>query len=263
MTVDSLPSSNDFRVTCFVAGVQKCGTTTLNSYLSDHPEMCRTDALEAHYFDNEALDWDSVDHSTYHAMFPSSAQRKTAYEVTPIYFFWEPGLKRLRAYNPDARIVLIFRDPVERAWSQWRMEIERGTEDLSFSDAIRSGRDRLKGAPETSDIWRTASYVERGFYGKQLERALTLFPREQVLLLKTDELALDHMRVLNRITDFFGTSRLPFMSERQARIGSSAFGEIPVEDASYLRSLFAEDLDKFSKLSGLDISNWRSGLRST
>ncbi|MGP3699493.1 hypothetical protein [Rhodobacter sp. NSM] len=71
-------------------------------------------------------------------------------------------------------LILPLRDPVERAHSHWRMEVARGNESLSFSEAIREGRARV------ARNGRVFTYVERGFYGAQLERLETCFPREQV-----------------------------------------------------------------------------------
>jgi hypothetical protein len=93
------------------------------------------------------------------------------------------SLERIAAYNPRMRLILIFRDPIERAWSHWKMEYARGAETESFAWSIRDGRSRVDAGSVRAGLHRVYSYVERGFYGAQVERLLALFPREQVLFL--------------------------------------------------------------------------------
>jgi hypothetical protein len=176
-------------VNLFVVGIQKSGTTTLGSFLAEHPELLRGDAQEIHFFDDEDVDWDEPNYDHFHERFPMRTSPGAPFDVSPIYFFWPPAMPRIRSYNPDAQMVILFRDPIERGWSHWRMEAARGREHLPFSEAIREGRARLPADKPTAPEWRVASYVERGFYAQQLERALGLFPREQLLFLKTSGLS--------------------------------------------------------------------------
>ncbi|MBX9700198.1 MAG: sulfotransferase domain-containing protein, partial [Acetobacteraceae bacterium] len=111
------------RIGVFVAGVQKAGTTTLFAHLRRHPGLVAPTAeKELHVFDDETIDWRApIDWSRLHARFPAERRCGLRFEATPITLFWPPALARIRAYNPAARIILIFRDPIGRAVSQWRM----------------------------------------------------------------------------------------------------------------------------------------------
>jgi hypothetical protein len=172
-------------VSFLIAGVQKGGTTALFEYLAVQGGVRLPKSKEVHFFDDETQDWGRPDLARYHGLFPPGDG--PAGEATPIYCYWPGSLERIAAYNPDMRIVLLLRDPVARAWSHWRMEYARGAEREPFAWCIRDGRRRLFDA----DPWghhREFSYVERGFYGEQVARLLELFPRDQVLVLRSDAL---------------------------------------------------------------------------
>ena len=236
-----------------IAGVQKAGTTTLFEYLRRHPDLAAPDQKELHLFDDETRDWSlqpQID-----AAFGDRTGRR--FEATPIYLFWPRALERLRAHNPRLKLILIFRDPIERAYSHWRMESARGDETLPFSVAIRDGRDRLR----TEFSRRHHSYVERGFYGRQLRHALDLFHREQLLLLSLDDLASDPQETLRTIATFAGIAPFepqqpPLHVRPTGNTKQHPASQIDPADAHYLANLFAEDLATFTALSYLDTSRW-------
>src|SRR5690242_9983812 len=161
-----------------IAGVQKGGTTALFDYLGDYPDIALSDEKELPFFDDDDRDWRTPDYAAFHAHFPDPAGRPCG-EATPIYSYWPGSLERVAAYNPHMKLILVLRDPVQRAWSHWRMEYARGAETMAFGWCIREGRQRLFQA-EPWGHHREFSYVERGFYAEQIERAFELFPRSQV-----------------------------------------------------------------------------------
>ncbi len=155
-----------FRLQAVLGGVQKAGTTTLFRYLQAHPQLAAPSRKETHFFDDETIDWANPDYGRLGSFFPESLGARRAFDATPIYLFWPPSLARIRAHNPDAKLMFMFRDPIERAWSQWNMETRRGADDLPFASAVREGRKRLKDNHQLGNAWRVYSYVERGFYAR-------------------------------------------------------------------------------------------------
>jgi hypothetical protein len=243
----------DTRVNFLVIGVQKAGTTALHDYLREHPDVALPDVKEVHHFDDESLDWDRPDHSAYHRRF-TDARRPARGEVTPIYVYWPNSLERIRSYNPAMRLVLILRDPVARAWSHWRMERARGVETHDFSWCIREGRTRLEAAGPPG-FHREFSYVERGFYGQQVERLFGLFPREQVLILTADELDADPGAVMARLSDFLDIGPPPPMTPRRAHVGAAIPGaRLLPADVEHLRALYRADDHKLRALTGLSFA---------
>lgn len=240
------------RVAFLVAGVQKGGTTALFDYLQEQPGLGMAPQKEVHFFDDEARDWARPDYAHYHAQFPPAAPAVLRGEATPIYVYWPDSLERIRAYNPRMRLILLFRDPVARAWSHWRMETARSAETAPFSWCIRGGRTRLAQS-EKPGFHRVYSYVERGFYGAQLEHLRHLFPPDQLLLLRSRDLDRDPNSVLRRISDFLGAPAPAPVRPRRVHVGAprSSETEPSREDVLYLRGLFADDAGRFERLSGL------------
>ena len=245
------------RVAFLVAGVQKGGTTTLARHLGDHPAIGLARRKEVHFFDDEKRDWSGPAAAAYHEAF--RFQRGRLYgECTPAYLFWDPAHERIRAYNPAMRFVLLFRDPVDRAFSQWSMEFARGNEKRTFAEAIREGRRRVK-----PDRWNNArrvfSYVERGLYGRQVARLLERFPREQVLCLPSERLFATPDAALADVARFLGLPAFP-EAAREIHAKQAPRVDYPSKltraDAAHLVDVFGDDVALFARLTGFDTSRW-------
>jgi len=238
------------RVTFLIAGVQKGGTTALYDYLSDYPDIALSRVKEVHFFDDETRNWATPDYGAYHAQFPQADGRPCG-EATPIYIYWPNALKRIHAYNPAMRLILTLRDPVERAWSHWRMEYGRGAEREPFAWCIREGRQRLFDA----NPWghhREFSYVERGFYAEQLERLFALFPRQQVMLLRAEDLRADPGLMLSEVRDFLELDDVAPPALRESHVGKEMdYGsDLTPADVAHLRAIYARDQARLKTLAG-------------
>lgn len=240
-------------VNFIVVGVQKAGTTALFDYLGDSPAVALSKVKEVHFFDDETVDWSRPDYGPYHAQFESAAPTALHGEATPIYLYWPGSLERIAAYNPNIRLIVMLRDPVERAWSHWRMEYSRGVETHPFSWCIREGRQRLFAA-EPWGVHREFSYVERGFYGEQIERLFSTFPREQVLVLTADGLREQPGESLGQVANFLEIPRGGAVEHRDVHVGQEVGVQLAAEDRAYLRSLYAHDMARLTSLTG--ISFW-------
>lgn len=238
-------------VSFIIAGVQKGGTTALFDYLGEYPDIALPDFKELHFFDDDRRDWDRPDYADYHARFGDPAGRPCG-EATPIYAYWPNSLERIAAYNPAVKLILVLRDPVQRAWSHWRMEYARGVETHPFAWCIREGRQRLFDA----DPWghhREFSYVERGFYGEQIERLYALFPREQALVLTSDRLRAAPGETLGEVRSFLGLGPAPTPAAREVHVGREMDypSELTAKDVDHLRAVYAADAERLAGLTGL------------
>lgn len=246
------------KVDFVVAGVQKGGTTALFEYLREVPGLQLPATKEAHFFDDESVDWVKPDYDRYHALFVEDGRLRG--EATPIYLYWPNSLERLRAYNPAAKLILLFRDPIERAWSHWKMEFSKRKETRPFAWCIREGRDRVRaGDREAPGHHRVFSYVERGFYGTQAERLLRLFPAQQCLLLKSEELRDRPDAVVRRICAFLGAAPpAAAVTPRLARPAAAIAypSRLEREDVALLAELYAPELERFAAATGLSVEGW-------
>lgn len=242
------------RLGFLVAGVQKAGTSALHDYLREVPDLQLPACKEAHYFDDEAtVDWRAPDPTPLHALFEDDGRLRG--EATPITLYWPNALERARAYNPALKLVLLFRDPVERAFSHWRMEWARGKETLPFARAIRDGRERMADAVPYPGFHRVFSYVERGFYGRQLDHARALFPPRRILCLPHALLDREPDEAVRRVCAFLDVPPPGRRLEpRRVRAAPDVAypSRLEAEDVAYLRATFADDARRFHALSDRD-----------
>lgn len=244
-----------------VAGVQKGGTTTLAKLLNHHAGLQMASVKETHFFDNERHDWTSGDYSPLNARFPNDDDRLRG-EATPITLYWRPAVRRMRAYNPDLKLILLLRDPVERAFSNWRHVYAMGREPLPFAEAIRAGRARVTEQAEMEGLQRMYSYVERGQYAPQLDHLLAHFPRAQIHCQTTESFTKDQAAGLAQIADFLGVGSFPgetpVLHENPARPVDYP-SVLTAEDAGYLRELFRPDIAAAEAFLGRSIPEWSAG----
>jgi hypothetical protein len=129
---------DSFKVNFLIVGVQKGGTTSLDAYLRQHPRIGMASKKEVHFFDDEdRFGSGTPDYEVYHRHFDRLDSKSIYGEATPIYCYWSESMRRIREYNPDIKIIMLLRNPVERAWSHWRMETDRGADSAPFAMAIR------------------------------------------------------------------------------------------------------------------------------
>lgn len=252
-------------ITFSIVGVQKGATSTLYGMLGSHRRIARGPAKERHFFDDETRSWDPPDYSGYHTE-TRKRRIRIAGDATPIYLFWPEALERMHAYNPDMLLIASFRDPIERAFSQWSMERGRKVPLPDFGAAIED--ERFNAVPEVMPsgegvrrgALRTRTLVARGLYGRQLRRGLELFDdREQWLLMDFREFLGDHRATLDRVTDFLGIERFRSYPELQKRNSSpdNHTGVPPTgDDLARLAEYYGDDLAEFTELSGIDTATW-------
>jgi hypothetical protein len=245
------------QVNFLTGGTQKGGTGAVHKFLSEHPQICLAKQKEVHFFDNDAFfrtHREPINYRPYHEYFTGRATTKVFGEATPIYMYWEPSAERIKAYNPSMRLIFILRDPIERAYSQYNMQRRRGIELLSFSTAIRLESVRCRQAFSLQR--RRYSYVDRGFYSRQIKNMMRFFPREQMLFLKTEDLKHRHTETIDRICDFLGVARLHH--DRPAIVSSHRYPSMSLSDKTFLKRKFEEEILELEALLGWDCASWMS-----
>jgi len=242
------------RVDFVVAGTQKGGTTTLDSYLREHPLISMAARKELHFFDtDENFCTDAVDYAGYHANFAARSPMQLYGECTPEYMYWEPAAARMASYNPALKIIVILRNPITRAYSHWNMDREKSREALPFLEAVQTEPERAR------RVWpqqlRHRAFVHKGLYAHQLKRLWTFFPVEQTLILRTEELQAAPNDALQRIADFLRLEPFPRVAPRTAYTFPYE-REISPEEWQYLAGVFADDIRELERLLGWDCSAW-------
>jgi hypothetical protein len=253
---DSLFFEKDRRVDFVIAGTQKGGTTALDFYLRQHSEIGMADCKEVHFFDREEYFRDGTPpYSTYHAHFTRNTSCKLLGEATPIYMYWHDAPRRIREYNPDVRIIVILRNPIDRAYSHWNMLRATGMETLSFREAIHREEERCYEALPCQH--RLYSYVDRGFYVDQLRRIWTCFPEDQTLCLKTENLRDHPQRTLEDVCRFLRINPPNSIVPQEVHANLYACS-MRRRERDYLRRVFECEIRNLERLLGWDCSDWLS-----
>lgn len=188
----------------FVVGAQKAGTTSLHQYLTTHPDIYLPTQKESKFFVfderyNKGLAYYEQEY------FSGWKGESVVGEVDPDYMYIPQALERIAKDLGVSKLkfIFIFRNPVERAFSHYLMTYRRGLEPLSFEDAIAEEESRLK----KDQLSRMRySYVNRGFYYRQVERFLRIINHSQMLFLLTDDLHSDAVGNYQKILNFLEVS---------------------------------------------------------
>jgi hypothetical protein len=195
----------------FVAGVPKAGTTALHSALSRHPSLFMSPVKEPKFFltggpppaeggpgDVKTYREHIWRRSDYEAMFDAAPPGALKGESTPFYLYSRDAQRRIRELIPDARLIVVLRDPVERAHSNWTHMWSSGLDPCGdFLQACAQEEERI--AAGWADFWR---YTELGMYGEQLRHLYSVFPREQALVFRYRALISDPTRTLDQVCSF-------------------------------------------------------------
>ena len=194
-----------------VLGAQRSGTTTLYRHLTAHPWIAAALRKEVHYFDFQF----AKGRRWYLAHFPPARPWRRdggllTGEGSPYYLVHPLAPGRVHAFNPAMKLIVLLRNPVDRAWSHYRHEVRRGFESLEFEAALEAEPERLAGAEEQlrqgphyySFAHHHFSYLDRGRYAHYLRAWLDRFPKNQLLILDSADLFRDAEGVVNRAFAF-------------------------------------------------------------
>jgi hypothetical protein len=221
-TYGRLTASGRMLPAFLIVGAQRCGTTSLFKTLSQHPAVLPSPFHKGvHYFDvahHKPLAW-------YAGHFPTrrqaeAAQRRTGMpavtgESSPFYMFHPLAPARIREVLPDVRLLVLLRDPVERAYSAHSHELARGFETEPFERAVDLEESRLAGERErmiadpayVSHHLQHNAYLARGRYVEQLEVLEATFGRDRLHVIDSDEFFADPRPAFDAVCRFLGLPR--------------------------------------------------------
>jgi hypothetical protein len=200
-----------------IIGAQRAGTTSLYNYLCEHPAILPARRKEVHFFNRNFA------HGTqwYWAQFPAWIEHRDRWgkrtltgESTPAYVFHPLAAQRVRQTLPDVKLIVLLRNPVDRAFSHYRHGLREGYESLPFGEALALEsartdpiRQRMKADPDYYDAdYLFYSYRARGIYADQLARWFDVFPREQFLIDTSEAFYADPAAVMNDTFAFLSVS---------------------------------------------------------
>ncbi|MBW2361409.1 MAG: sulfotransferase [Deltaproteobacteria bacterium] len=190
-----------------IIGEMRCGTTTLWGLLERHPEVHFPERKETHFFSSYAGGEGALRLATgglaaYGELFAGAAMGQRCGEATPSYLFDPEACERIHEALPDARLLVILRDPVARAWSHYWHQVRRGRESLGFEEALEAEPTRLASGDPATQV--RFAYRARGRYVEGLERYASQFGREALCVVFLEELRRDPRPVLETLYAHIG-----------------------------------------------------------
>jgi hypothetical protein len=281
----------------FIVGAPKSGTSSLHSYLSQHPSIFMSEPKEPHFFYSGGLDRPAHDGTSleeYLALFKGAPEHAWAGEASTSYLYSESAAREIKRLRPDARIMMVLRNPVDRAYSQYWNHVRDGIEPLSFEEALEDETGRVE-----EGKWHGFHYLRVGKYAAQVERYLETFGEGSVRVYLFEDLTRDAEGVcrgafafldvdpnlpveVGRVYNRSGPPRsrlasrvlasqsvrglagrvLPAALKREIgeRLRSSNTKPVPKMDPTTratLMSVLEEDVSLLEGLIGRDLSHWR------
>ncbi|MEM9884253.1 MAG: sulfotransferase [Bacteroidota bacterium] len=204
-----------------IIGTQKGGTTSLFACLKQHPQIAMSRRKELHFFNtnfDKGLSW-------YRRFFPFKNSPLLAGEVTPCYLFHPEAAARMKVTIPDAKLIVMLRNPIDRAYSSYIMSVDFDWDDAPNFEAAIEQEKKLK-EKESAIIAKNPSYfsiekdhlfyLERSKYYEQLQVWLKHFKREQFLFLKSEDFFSHPQKELTKVFDFLGVDAI-YPSDLKAR----------------------------------------------
>jgi len=190
-----------------IMGTVRSGTTSLYYNICEHPSVLPAAYDEIGFFDSNyhlGMEW-------YQSMFPKQKQmeeikKNTGFAITgedtPFYFWKKEAIDRIFQCLPSVKIIAIFRNPVDRAYSNYNLGVRMNTEKSTFEETIDEEIEFLENNPFRDSIDRKRSYVTKGIYEKQIKSWFDVFPREQIHILSTEEMEQKPQETLLKIFKF-------------------------------------------------------------
>ena len=243
------------KVDFIVIGAQKSGTSSLRHYLGRHPHISMSYTKEPHFFDDASYSSHPLSYYWYEKDFYQGDHGKLLGEVTPILSYLAEGPQRIKDYNPEIKLIMILRNPIERAYSHWNMEKDRGYEKEEFLHCIEREEHRLKNANHQERM--LYSYMDRGYYAKQINRIKSLFSEDQLLFIKYEEYVARQESILHVVFNFLGTSQVDYEYDPLAVHQRSYTRMMTLSEREFLLDKYDQDISQVEHLLGWDCSDWR------
>ncbi len=195
----------------FIVGAPKCGTTAMNNYLSEHPEIFIPDIKEVHFFgrDLDITKGAMRDEGAYLELFTGAKGEKRLGEASVWYLYSRTAAQEICDFNPDAKIVIMLRNPAEMLYSQHSQFLYNGNEDLEdFREALAAESERKAGRriPKSAHLVDGLFYSETVRYTEQIERYFERFRRENVHIILYDDFRADLPGTYRNLLRFLGVS---------------------------------------------------------
>lgn len=253
-----------------IIGANKAGTTSVASYLTQHPEICISKVKEPMFFSSDparasaglknatlANPYFAITLDEYSGMFNAASDRVRFFGEASTSYLANPrqSAQLIKKIVPDVKIIAILREPASRAISAYKMCYGNGIENRPFAEVVSE----IDTQGRILDRHGVKEYVRNGLYSQLLRPYVSFFDRQNLLFVKYDELAEMPDKVMGLILEFIGASPYQFDTSVKSNTESDHLKDpvaIEEEHVRRLRSFFRDDIRATQDMTSLDLSSW-------
>lgn len=239
-----------------VIGASKGGTTSLHDWLSRHPAICTSRVKEVRYFSShydKSLDW-------YAAHFAPKRGETVRLESSPNYL-WDANVpRRVRERLGTPKLIVLLREPIDRAYSQYAMRLRLGMVEGSFEEVLAREEARFGAAgqmPEDGSVhfldYARYSYLGKSLYAPQVERWLSVFPLESFMFIRSEDVFAHPAAVMDALLRFLDVPAFSFPHLPARNVGT--YQPVGKEMRCTLQPLFEASNGRIEVLTGI---HWRN-----
>ena len=235
----------------YILGGQKCGTTSMFMYLTRHPAILSPNAKDIRFFDKyffKGVNWYRINFPTKSTKSSLSKNFKHVLtgEGTERYFDHPHAAERIKQVTPNAKFIILLRNPTTRAFSQYNMNLRNDYEYRDFEGALKHETERIEGRMQKmkkdSDYYSwnydVYGYREHGIYVDKIKRWMEVFPKEQFLIIQSEEFFRDPSKIYNQVLDFLGVENFNLEQYEQFRKQDYIKSKLPVDIHERLANYF-------------------------
>ncbi len=257
-----------------IIGAAKAGTSSLHYYLRQHPQIFMPFLKETNFFalEGEELNFKNPDQAInqnsittiedYQKLFESAAHETAIGEASPLYFYSKKAAKAIKHYIPDAKLILILRNPIDRAFSCYTHLLREGYETLSFEDSLLIEDQRIN--ENWAHLWH---YTKGGFYYDQLKAYYDLFEEDKIGIFLFEDFCKSSITVLSDIFDFLGvddTHKLDLTKQNVSGMPKSMILQKFFTRKNFARSALQTIIpNKIRSNAAQNIKKWNLGKKPT
>ena len=242
-----------------IGGAPRSGTTFLCEVLDKHPGVClaKPIAPEPKVLLTDHPDGDVGILKRYEAYFINTPSHLVRVEKTTNYFENSDALKRFARLLPDTKLVILLRNPVDRAYSNWLWSRKNGLETLPFEEALRMEGKRPSPLPPERSAARPFDYLTRGQYGTFANAWIDALGRDRIGFYIFEQAISDPESFIASLQEFMSLDPLPWSALRTGRVNATdADKPMCRQTAVRLRERFRDEIENFHKITGIDVSAW-------
>ena len=188
----------------FIVGAPKCGTTAMNDYLGQHPDIFMA-VKELHYFGSDLKTKVKISEAEYLRYFQNAGNKKIIGDASVWYLFSQKASEEIKNFSPEAKILIMLRNPVEVIHSLHSQNLYDGNEDIfDFEKAVSLDEERKKGInlPDSLDFFELPPYKDSVLFSAQVKRYLDIFDKKKIRIVLYDDFVTDTKKVVTETFEF-------------------------------------------------------------